>query len=77
MTKVMPTASRPVIDTWRITLNRLICDRKRGSMIAKSSISAMRNSVGAKRAMKPKTSTPLSSAASSLASLMKCPRSSR
>ena len=28
MTKVMPTASRPVIDTCRITLNRLISDRK-------------------------------------------------
>ena len=38
----MPIAIRPVIDTCRITLNRLIDDRNRGSMIANSSISASR-----------------------------------
>ncbi len=37
ITKVMPIASRPVIDTCRITLKRLIDDRNRGSMIANSS----------------------------------------
>ena len=36
MTKVMPTASRPVIDTCRMTLNRLIGERKRGSTMANS-----------------------------------------
>src|ERR1700733_13193526 len=77
ITKVMPTASKPVVDTCRITLKRFISDRKRGCMIANSSISTMRNRVGAKRAMKPKMSTPLSSAASSLASLIKIPRSCR
>ena len=54
----MPTASRPVIDTCRITLKRLIDDRKRGSTTANSAISTTRNSVGAKRATKPNTSTP-------------------
>ena len=56
----MPTASRPVIETCRITLKRLIEDRNRGSMAANSTISAMRNSVGANLATKPKTSTPSS-----------------
>ena len=32
ITKVMPTASKPVIDTCRITLKRLIDERNRGSM---------------------------------------------
>src|SRR3984957_6282502 len=77
ITKVIPTASKPVIDTCRITLKRLIEERDRDTMMGNSPINGKKNSVGAKRALNPKTSTPLSSAASSLASLMQCPRSSR
>ena len=36
MTKVMPIASRPEIDTCRSTLSRLMVDRKRGSAMAKT-----------------------------------------
>ena len=50
ITKVMPMASSPVIDTCRITLNRLIEDRNRGSIVANSSINTRRKIVGAKRA---------------------------
>ena len=37
ITKVMPIASRPEIDTCRITLRRLMVERKRGSTMANSS----------------------------------------
>ena len=56
----MPIARSPVIDTCRITLNRLIDERKRGSMMAKIAMSTSRKMSGAKRAMKPKASNDLS-----------------
>jgi hypothetical protein len=39
MTKVMPSAMRPVIDTWRATLKRLIWLRKFSLVQAKIAIS--------------------------------------
>ena len=49
MTKVMPIAISPVIEIWRMTLNRLSGCRKRGSSSAKTSISTRRKITGAKR----------------------------
>ena len=43
-------ASKPVIETCRMTLKRLTEDRKRGSRIANTAISTSRNMRGAKRA---------------------------
>ncbi len=44
------------MDTWRMTLKRLIEERKRGSMMAKIAMSRSRKMSGAKRARKEKAS---------------------
>ena len=48
MTKVMPSAIRPVIEIWRMTLKRLIGSRKLGFMTVKTIISATRKISGPK-----------------------------
>src|SRR5262245_46990313 len=53
ITKVMPMASSPTIDTCRPTLKRLNGCRKRGSAMAKAAINTLRKMSGAKRARNP------------------------
>src|SRR5215216_2672357 len=47
ITNVMPMATRPVMEIWRMTLKRLIEERKRGSRIANVTMRAMRKITGA------------------------------
>ena len=47
ITKVMPMATRPVIEIWRMTLNRLTEDRNRGSRTANTTIRTTRKINGA------------------------------
>src|SRR5690242_10004721 len=78
MTKVMPIARRPVIDTCRATLSRFTVDRKRGSSTAKTIIRTMRKISGAKRAAKPNGSKPaLAFSVVTCASLTRSPSASR
>ncbi len=58
MTNVMPIARSPVIETCRMTLKRLMDERKRGSSVANTAISTSRKISGAKRARNEKASKP-------------------
>src|SRR5882724_1207931 len=58
ITNVIPIASSPVIDTWRITLNRFTDETKRGSSTANTAINTSRKINGAKRASNVNASKP-------------------